>query len=204
MLTAIRKVGTAHDGQALWLCKCDCGNTHIARGHTLRRGETKSCGCKRNELLGRSRRKHGMTNTRIYSIWAGMKNRCFNPLEPAFKNYGNRGITVCDDWKNSFEVFCEWAMENGYSDNLSIDRIDNNGNYCPENCRWVTPEKQANNRRSNHYIEFNGETHTIQEWSRITGIRHGTIERRINKIGCSIEDALTRQPHRGKPFSKQC
>lgn len=123
-------------------------------------------------------------------IWDSMKKRCCNPNEPAYKNYGGRGIKVCNEWLNSFFAFREWATENGYSDDLSIDRIDVNGNYCPENCRWVDAKTQCNNRRNNHAITFMGETHTISEWSKITGIHQDVILYRI-KAGWDVERALT-------------
>lgn len=129
--------------------------------------------------------------SRLYSIWRHMKERCNNKNHVAYRGYGGRGISVCDQWKNDFLAFKEWALANGYSADLTIDRINNDGNYCPENCRWATPLEQQNNRSANHRITFRGETHSIAEWGRITGISRITIRSRI-RCGWTVDDVLTR------------
>lgn len=123
--------------------------------------------------------KHGMEGTRLYHIWCGMKCRCSCPTNKDYPNYGGRGIDVCEEWKNDFSVFMKWAFANGYTDELTLDRIDTNGNYCPGNCRWATNLTQQNNKRTSHYIEYNGEKHTIAEWARILGLRRDTLRQRV-------------------------
>lgn len=144
-LTVIERSGV-RGGQSSWLCKCECGNKKVVIGKNLRRGLTTSCGCYHNELLSVRNTTHGLSKTRIYRIWRDMKNRCFYSKDKHFKDYGGRGITICDEWKNSFESFYKWSDANGYSEKLTIDRIDNDGNYEPSNCRWITMKEQCQNR----------------------------------------------------------
>lgn len=144
-LTVIERYGV-RDGHAAWMCECECGNRTVVNGRWLRAGRTTSCGCYHKEMLSERSTSHGMTNSRLYRIWHNMKNRCFYSGDKHFSDYGGRGITVCDEWKNSFEAFHDWAMPNGYADNLTIDRVDNDGNYEPSNCRWITMKEQCKNR----------------------------------------------------------
>lgn len=139
--------------------------------------------------------KHGMRNTRIYSIWRAMRQRCFDTNCKNYPKYGEKGITVCEEWANDFCAFNNWSMANGYSDNLTIDRIDVHGNYEPSNCRWVTQKAQQNNRSNNRIIELNGVCHTLGEWSEITGIKSATIWARL-KAGWTIEKTLTTKPQK--------
>lgn len=135
-------------------------------------------------------KRHGMYKTRLYGVWGHMIQRCTNEHDPKYKDYGKRGISVCKEWRNDFLNFYNWAMDNGYADNLTIDRIDVNGNYEPDNCRWATPKVQANNTRRNLKYEYNGEKLTLSQWSEKTGIPYKTLHRRL-KNGWSVEKTLT-------------
>lgn len=172
-----------------WECKCDCGNVVRVAGCSLKSGNTKSCGCRRNKFVSELNKSHGQSNTRLYHIWTGIKSRCYDVNVKIFKHYGARGITMCGEWKNDFLAFMDWALKNGYSENLSIDRIDVNGNYEPSNCRWVCQKQQCRNTRVNRNITCDGETHTLIEWSEISGVKRETIARRLNK-GWSTKEAI--------------
>lgn len=177
-----------------WLCKCDCGNEKVVRRNHLISGGVQSCGCVILEGRGTYKngwRTHGLwsNNKRLCKIWNCMLDRCYNKNNEHYKHYGERGIKVCDEWKSNFENFIEWAKNNGYADNLTIDRIDVNGNYCPQNCRWATIKEQANNKRNNNFITYNGKTQTIAQWSRELNIKRGCLELRYHK-GWEVEDIL--------------
>lgn len=150
-LTVIEYYGKAKDGSALWRCLCDCGGEKIARGSNLNKGFTQSCGCLQKEYRGKPKKTtngEAISHTRIYRIWKGIKNRCYNPKANNYKYYGGRGIAVCEEWLNDFIAFYNWAKANGYNDNLTIDRINTNGNYEPLNCRWADTKTQYDNRRN--------------------------------------------------------
>lgn len=180
-------------GRTRWLCLCDCGAYTIAGTADLRSGDTKSCGCKHrdNALVNVHKlSKHNMSRTRLYRIWDGIKRRT-KPDAWKAPRYGPRGIRMCDEWRSDFIVFEEWAISHGYNDTLQIDRIDNDGNYCPENCRWVTQKDNSNNRSTCTYVEFRGERHSLSEWSGLTGIPYWTLQKRILKYKWSLERAFT-------------
>jgi hypothetical protein len=192
-LTVIKKVGTNNNRETLWLCECNCKdhNKITVVGSSVRTGHTLSCGCLNKEHVAESlkqRSTHGETNTRLFKIWQGIHKRCENANASNYYLYGARGITVCKEWSNYVE-FAKWAKENGYNDNLSIERINVNGNYCPENCKWATRKEQANNTRANHYLTYQNQTHTISEWADITGIKYGTLNSRIQR-GWDIDRAI--------------
>lgn len=180
-----------------YLCDCDCGGTKITSEDNLKRGHCKSCGCLYKKIGGKSKHgtRHGESKTRLYKIWSRMIWRCEKPSYKYFSSYGGRGITVCDEW-HRFDVFKKWALSNGYSDELTIDRINNNGEYSPSNCRWATPGQQANNRRTNRFITYNGKTMTVAEWADYFGINKNRFSSAICR-GNTIEDILERERRNG-------
>lgn len=193
-LTVIEKATKRCNGQsAMWICKCDCGNTIVVRSGDLRSGKTKSCGCLRKEITSAKRKTHGKSNSRLFSIWCAVKKRCMCETDKQYKDYGGRGITICDEWKDDFQTFYDWAVSNGYEEHLTIDRIDVNGNYEPFNCKWSTEKEQSNNKRNNRLLTFNGKTQTLKQWSDETGIQPETIHYRL-KRGWDLERALTLTP----------
>ena len=184
----IDKKGKHH---IMWECRCACGNTKVvSRNDLTKKNGTKSCGCLRIEKTKERRTKHGLRNTRLYRIWANIKVRCYNPKKDNYSYYGKEGIAMCQEWLNNFENFYKWSIENGYQSNLTIDRINNQGNYEPSNCRWVTAKQQQNNKNNNHLIEYKGETHTLTEWSEMLNINCRTLHKRLVYLNWSIEKAL--------------
>lgn len=198
-LVAIERVEKNKRNNARWLCRCDCGKSVVVDGGNLTRGHTMSCGCLRAE----NRVKHGLCGTRLCNIWYKIKSRCSDPNNDVYHHYGGRGITICEEWRNDFRTFYEWAMKNGYADNLTIDRIDVNGNYCPENCRWVEFKEQMNNTRRNRFLTFKGETKTVAQWSEELSIKPATLYTRLNK-GWSVEKTLTTPVKEINRWSKSC
>lgn len=174
----------------IWRCLCDCGNEVNVVGHALKKGATVSCGCYARESQSKRAKTHGESKTRLYSIYRGMISRCYCENSGEFyKNYGGRGITVCDAWKSSYENFRDWALNNGYSDELTIDRIDVNGNYCPENCRWITMKQQARNKRKTIRLTYHGVTKSAYDWGEIIGVSGRVLDNRKRK-GWSDEDCI--------------
>lgn len=170
------------------LCRCDCGTERVVAIRCIVKGYSQSCGCANIEASIRKNTRHGAFKTRLYRIWRGMKERCHNPNAPAYSRYGGRGITVCKRW-HDFRNFRADTMRT-YRDNLTLDRINNNGPYSPKNCRWVTAEVQGNNRNNNNVLEFNGERMTCSQWARKLGMREITLSKRIH-AGWSVRKALT-------------
>lgn len=164
----------------MYKCVCDCGNISIINGSNLRSGNSKSCGCVNHEPNNHNF-KHGKIHTRLYRIWHGMKNRCYNTSNKDYKNYGARGITVCDEWKDDFMAFYNWSMSNKYNDILTIDRIDNNKGYSPTNCRWVDITEQIRNRRNTLYVTYQGKTKPLIEWCEILNLNYSTVKGRYYK-----------------------
>lgn len=173
-LTVIENTNIKAHGSTLHKCICDCGNEILVPKSYLMSKHTTSCGCYSQEI----HTTHNKCNTRLYKIFCSMKKRCENESERFYKDYGGRGIKICDEWKKDFLSFYNWAIENGYADNLTIDRINVNGNYEPNNCRWITKGEQTRNTRRNVFITYNGKTQLICDWSRETGIPNNTLSRR--------------------------
>lgn len=176
-------------GNGRWKCLCDCGTERTLQGGQLRNGTSHSCGCKKAERCAAADYKHGMSKSKIYGVWRGMKGRCTREKDRAYKWYGARGIKVCDDWLKSFEKFYEWAIKNGYEEGLSIDRIDVNGDYGPENCRWATQKEQANNKRNSTFYEVAGENLTVAQAADKYNVSASGLRKRMKK-GVELRDAI--------------
>ena len=187
-------------GRTYWQCKCDCGKVCILEAYKIKSGHTKSCGClgvENKKTLYKYSIKHKKMDTKLYRVWQNMKRRCYTASSNSYKNYGARGIKVCKEWSQDFISFYNWAMANGYKENLTIDRINVNGNYEPNNCRWATMEEQANNKRNNVFINYNGEKLSINQWSKKTGIKRETIYWRLQH-GFSLEKVFSKENFRRK------
>lgn len=179
-LTAIEFAYRDKNHSHYWKFRCDCGNEIVVRKNSVTSGNTTQCKqCSNNDKKERAT-THGMAKTRLYKEWAGIIQRCENPRSTSYDRYGKQGISVCEEW-HDFEVFKTWAMENGYTDNLTIDRIDSKGNYEPLNCRWVDVITQNNNQKTNVTFEHNGETHTLSEWARLYGMNYQCFYARWKK-----------------------
>lgn len=177
--------------EIMWNCICDCGNRKVVRGKSLRGGISTSCGCFQKECVGDMARKHGGFGTRLYAVWNGMRQRCLNENHYAFHNYGGRGITICKEW-DDFSVFREWAISNGYDESAdrgicTLDRIDVNLPYCPDNCRWANMREQANNRRDSIIISYNGVTKPLKAFAEEYGVEYATAWKKY-KEGIGIDN----------------
>lgn len=190
-LTITRYVGENAKGTKFYECKCDCGNIKIIRWTSLVTGNTTSCGCYHQETMEKLLTTHGLSfdenhnRPRLYSIYYDMKTRCYNKNTSHYHIYGGKGIKICDEWlnpKTGFKSFYDWAISNGYRDDLTIDRIDSNGNYCPENCRWATYEEQANNIEKNIYITSGYCTFTMSIWAKILKVNNHRIRNLLLKL----------------------
>lgn len=194
-LTVLKKVGKSKDRHLLYLCQCECGNEIIVSARCLRTGKANSCGC---DSKRKKSEYHNLSNTVLYRRWIDMKERCNNPKNANYKKYGAKGVKICEEWQSSFMAFYTWSVQNGFSSELSIDRIDPFKNYCPENCRWVDVETQSNNKRKSVFYEINGEKKTLTQWCKIYAVCPNTIRARLKK-GYSLIDALNGNVIRKKP-----
>lgn len=202
-LVVIGRSENTKQGKAKWICKCECGNIKKKPVTTsdLISGKVISCGCYYKTSNKGRNKTHGDTGKRLWNIWMSMKNRCYCESNQEYKNYGGRGITVCEEWKSNYESFKTWAMSHGYSDNLTIDRIDTDKGYFPDNCRWATYQMQENNRRNNLKITIGNQTHTIRDLSNISGIKPATIIWRY-KNGWNESDLLIKPDYNNKSRRK--
>lgn len=184
-----------HSTRVNWIVRCECGTLKSVSPYRVLNGNTKSCGCFKSENTiaynREAKKKHGGRYDRLYHIWHGMKQRCFCETSREYPNWGGRGIIVCAEWKDDYASFRDWALGNGYEDDLTIDRIDVDGNYCPENCRWVDWKTQAENRRDTMHFIVNGEDKTLSQLSDEYGIKYTTLYQRVCKYNWPIEKSLS-------------
>ena len=197
-LVALEFMPKTEKRRSCWLCLCDCGKECYRNVTELRIGRTKSCGCLRKKVTSEKFRKHGQTGTRLYQTWINMKGRCYNEKNHSYEDYGGRGITVCEKWRYDFQTFEDWALKNGYEESLTIDRVDVNGNYEPENCRWANYEQQARNTRTAVMITVNKSTRHLLEWCEITGADYDTVYGRIRHGWEEVEALITPKGERRK------
>lgn len=192
---AFERVRHEHSTSIRWIVRCDCGTLKSVSPYRVLSGNTKSCGCLKSEntiAYNRvAKKKHGGRRDRLYYIWRGMKQRCFCETNKEYPTWGGRGIVVCDEWKDDYASFRDWSLNNGYADDLTIDRIDVNGNYCPQNCRWVDWKTQAANRRDTMHFVVNGEDKTLSQLSDEYGIKYTTLYQRVCKYRWPLEKALS-------------
>lgn len=174
----------------MFRCQCECGNIGEVQLSCLRNGHSTSCGCEQKKKASIVNTKHGLEKHPLYNTWKNMKKRCNYPNASEYENYGGRGISVCEEWSNSFQNFYDWAINNGWSKELTIDRIDTNGNYCPENCRWANVETQMNNMTKNHYIEYNGNTYTLSTLSKHLNIPYNIVRYRLSRCKWTVEQLI--------------
>lgn len=191
-LVALSSVGRDRWGASVWACQCDCGSLKEVARYCLKRGSTKSCGCLSKEVASRRVTRHGLTHSRVHGIWTGMLTRCRNKNAHGYERYGGRGITVCERWLD----FVNFFEDMGHPEpDQTLERIDNNKGYCKENCRWATRNEQNNNTRSNRYLTAFGQTKTIAEWARDSGLKYQTLYRRLTKCKWPPEMALSKEVH---------
>lgn len=188
-LVVLEYAGRTNSNKPLWKCQCDCGNIHITTFASLRSGECISCGCYQKETIGKLRRTHGCSNTRLYKIWKSIRQRCYNTNDAQYFRYGGRGIKLCDEWQD-FVNFKTWSENNGYSSLLTIDRINNDGNYEPSNCRWADMKTQTRNRRNTCKVEYNGNLITVKELSEQYNVNYYKLYDRIIRNKMPVLDAL--------------
>lgn len=189
-----RPVGKRQVMKTYWLCRCDCDNYKVIVGDNLRSGASRSCGCEVVRSTIERSTKHGGDKRgereRLYTIWVHMRGRCNKETDAAYKHYGDRGISICEEWNHSYEAFRNWAVTNGYNDDLTIDRIDVNGNYEPDNCRWIPQSEQTKNTRRNIRVTIGEITHSLKEWCDELNLNYTTVQHRRRIKGWDVLDAM--------------
>ena len=203
-LTVIKPV-KAENGKTLWLCKCDCGNEIRTQGYCLGK-RTFSCGCMQKEKLLSRITKHGKCHSRIYRIYNGMVRRCYSPNCKAFEHYGGRGITLCKEWKDSFDTFYDWAINNGYADNLTIERKNVNGDYEPDNCCWIEKKYQTLNMTTTHFVKYQNKTMALSELCRLVNVSPATVskyEEKFNYDYDALVNFVLNSPHHKKFYRRE-
>lgn len=200
MLTVLERVGQTEEKRYLFRCKCDCGREKVIEGREIKRGRAKSCGNHHVEKIIEANTTHGLSKDRLYNIHSSMKERCFNSNNKNFHGYGGRGITICDEWvgENGFLNFYNWSLKNGYKENLSIDRIDVNGNYQPSNCRWATNKMQQLNKRNTVMHTYNGASKPLVTWCEELELNYDSVWKRLYKYDYDFEKAITYKTDRVK------
>lgn len=191
-LIVLKRIEGLRNKRVMYLCKCDCGSEIEVRADSLRNGHTQSCGCLQREIVGNNSTKHGHSHTRLYKIWGSMVQRCYNENHKHYKNYGGRGIKICKEWREDFGLFYQWAINNGYNKELQIDRINNDLYYQPDNCRFITAKQNNRNRRNTKVVEYKGKTKPLAEWCDELKKDYIVVLNRINALGWSVDEALTR------------
>ena len=177
------------DRHAYWTCKCICGTQKVIQGSLLLNGGTKSCGCLHKERTSAVKTTHGLRKSNLYPVWRSMKSRCYNPSNERYPDYGGRGIIFCDEWLD-FQLFHSWALANGYKKGLSIERKDNDGNYCPVNCKWATSTEQNNNRRDNIQVLYQGKLQSFALLFSGDSVRRKKVWERIYRRGWDVDRAV--------------
>ena len=194
-LLVIEKSGVTPNGIILWKCLCDCGNIVSIRSTHLVNGKTKSCGCFQRDVASKLKKSHGLSDSRLFMIWQAMKQRCNNSNSDYYKFYGGKGIKICAEWESDFLSFYNWSISNGYTDKLTIDRIDINKGYSPDNCRWATASEQSNNKSDVKYVTYHGAKGSFTDMCRKLNVNRSTIQYRCREHKLTFEEAIDNFPN---------
>lgn len=191
----------------LWVCECECGNIKTLIPNDIKQGKVRSCGCLHNEMSTEraTKFKHlTKNNKRLYSIYNGVKKRCYNKAESRYKDYGARGIKMCEEWLVSFDNFVEWSLSNGYSNEMTLERVDVNGDYSPYNCKWITLEEQAFNKRDTKWVTYKGESIQLVKLCKRENVSYDTVHNRIYSLGWSVERAIDEPSQQENSLRNKC